>query len=139
MIKLSRKNRKFIFWGAIGTIIVGKKAVDNVKNKIIDDILVKLAETGRYPRNYYDSRNGVRHDFDDIIFGNKEDARIVVSQMLDLITDYGCASIADLYNMVDIPTSFTDNTKGWTDLSKMRIVTMRHGYCISMPDTEVLA
>lgn len=80
-----------------------------------------------------------RHDFDDIILSSRGEAEEVLSNLVDFTVDYGAATVADLYSLVGISTSFTDNKYGWTDLSGAYIERhKRSGYLIRLPRTQEL-
>jgi hypothetical protein len=77
--------------------------------------------------------NRARHDFSDIILKSRGEAEEVLSQLVDMVEDYGVASIADLYGMVGVSTSFTDNKYGWDNLSSASISRVRDGYMLDLP------
>ena len=74
-----------------------------------------------------------RHDFDEIILENRGEAEDVLSHLVDLTIDYGQATVADLYDLVDITSEFTDNKYGWTDLRNASVSRVRGGYLINLP------
>lgn len=74
-----------------------------------------------------------KHDFDEIILETRGEAEEVLSQLVDLTIDYGMASVADLYDSVDITSSFTDHKYGWTDLKSANVSRVRGGYLINLP------
>lgn len=80
-------------------------------------------------------RGGARYSCEDVILDSKSDAEEVLSQLVDLIEDYGAASVADLYDMVGISGQFTDNYWGWRDLSSATTRRVRDGYLIDLPKT----
>ena len=51
----------------------------------------------------------------------------------DMIDQYDIASVADLYDLVGIVGSYTDNKYGWTSVRSARIERVRDGYVIRMP------
>ena len=78
-------------------------------------------------------------DFRDIIFDTRAEAEEVLSNLVDLIIDYKAASVADLYDLVGIDGSFTDNKYGWTDLSGATVKMARGGgYLITLPRATAL-
>ena len=79
-----------------------------------------------------------RHDFDDIIIANRGEAEEVLSHLVDLIVDYGSASVADLYSLVDMDSDYTDRRYGWTDLRGACVVRVPNGYLLDLPRTIVL-
>lgn len=74
-----------------------------------------------------------RHDFDEIILETRGEAEDVLSHLVDLTIDYGQATVADLYDLVDITSEFTDNKYGWTDLRNASVSRVRGGYLINLP------
>lgn len=82
--------------------------------------------------------NRARHNFDDIIIESRGEAEEVLSHLVDMILDYDTACVADLYDLVGIPTTFVDNKYGWTDLSGATISRVRAGYMINLPKPYLL-
>lgn len=84
-------------------------------------------------------RNRARHNFDDIILETRGEAEEVLDSLISLVeSDYGVASIADLYTMVNIPGNFTDNKFGWDDLRDAKVRRVRDGWLIDLPKAIVL-
>lgn len=128
-----------------------KKAISDVVTNGIDMIL--YGEMGRSKknspgskvsyRNYYEDRRDDRryaptrprdgYDYDDIILPNRGEAEEVLSRMDELIATYGLVSVADLYDLVGIAGSYTDNKYGWTDIRNASVVRVRDGYVIKLP------
>ena len=57
-------------------------------------------------------RDRARHNFDDIILDSRGEAEEVLNHLVDLIIDYGEATVADLYDLVGITGNFTDQKYG---------------------------
>lgn len=126
-----------------------KKAVSDIVTNGIDMIL--YGEAGRSKRgtsaskvsyrSYYDrekdrrgARNRTVYDYDDIILDSKGEAEEVLSRMDEMIDRYGVASVGDLYDLVGIDGSYTDNKYGWTDIRSARSVRVRDGgYLLKLP------
>jgi hypothetical protein len=79
-----------------------------------------------------------RHDFDEIILETRGEAENVLSRLADLIAEYDQATVADLYDMVDISSDFPDNKHGWTSIKGSRATRVRNGWLLDLPRTEVL-
>lgn len=75
-----------------------------------------------------------RLNFDDIILESRGEAEEVLSHLLELVENYGVASVADLYELVGITGSFTDNKYGWTNLSSASVSRVRDGYLLNLPN-----
>ena len=74
-----------------------------------------------------------RHDSNEIILETRGEAEIVLSRLVDLIDDYGLVSVADLYELVGVPSNYMDNKWGWENLSTARVERVRNGYLIVLP------
>lgn len=82
--------------------------------------------------------NRARHNFDDIILETRGEAEEVLSHLVDLVDIYGAATVADLYDLVEVTSNFTDAKYGWTNLSRATVSRVRGGYLISLPKTQVV-
>lgn len=74
--------------------------------------------------------------FDDIILERRDEAESVLEELVGYTIQYGCASVADLYSLIGIESSFTDNGYGWDDLSTTAVVRVRDGYLIDLPKPQ---
>lgn len=70
---------------------------------------------------------------DDIIIPTRGEAEQTIDSLLDIIDQYGSASIADLYSLTGIDSDFTDNGYGWTNLSTASVSRTRDGYILNLP------
>lgn len=84
------------------------------------------------------ARNRSHHDFDDIVLDSRGEAEEVLSTLVDLVEDYDVASIADLYDLVGIESTFVDTKYGWDNLSRASINRVRDGYLIDLPQAKLL-
>lgn len=79
------------------------------------------------------------HNFRDIILETRGEAEDVLSSLIDIAYEYGSASVADLYDLVGVTGSFTDNRYGWTNLAGAKVNRARGGgYIIDLPRVEEL-
>lgn len=69
----------------------------------------------------------------DIICEDRSEAEQVIDELYELIDRYGQATVADLYDLVGVTTSFTDNNWGWTSLANARVNRVSGGYLIDLP------
>ena len=83
-------------------------------------------------------RNRARHNFDEIILDTRGEAEEVLSHLVDLIIDYGQASVSDLYDLLGMTGNFTDNKYGWTDLRSASVSRVRDGYVMNLPRAVLL-
>lgn len=78
------------------------------------------------------------HDFDEIILGTRAEAEEVVDRLFDLVAQYDSATLSDLYDLVGVSGSYTDNKWGWFDLRGAGVQRIREGYLLNLPKPEPL-
>lgn len=79
-----------------------------------------------------------RHDFESIVLDTRGEAEDVLEHLVEIIDAYGEATVADLYDLVGVTSSFTDNKYGWTDLRSASASRVRDGYLLDLPRTRLL-
>jgi hypothetical protein len=79
-----------------------------------------------------------RHDFDEIVLESRPEAEEVIDRLFDLVSRYDTATVADLYELVGLPSSHTDHKWGWTDLRGAGVTRVRDGYLLDLPDPQPL-
>lgn len=77
-------------------------------------------------------------DFDDILLATKIEADVVVDRLFDIINQYEQASVRDLYEILGLPSNYTDDKWGWTDIRGISVKSTRAGYLLDLPRPEVL-
>lgn len=77
-------------------------------------------------------------DLDSIVFKYRGEAEAALSQLRDVIEEFGFTTIADLYDMVDRTAPHTANRYGWTNLNNADVVRVRDGYVIKLPKARVI-
>ena len=91
-------------------------------------------------RGYIPNQPGLmasrRKEGNDIFLSSREEAELVLERLTDIINQYDVASLADLYDLVGLPSSHTDNKWGWTFLNDVDIRQVREGYLIDLPAAE---
>ncbi len=105
------------------------------KNRDRRDSRVSYTKYYERERDYErGTRTRVRgYDYDDIILDTRREAEEVLDRMQDLIDTYGMVSVADLYDLVGINGSYTDNKYGWTRLRDADVQRVRDGYLLKLP------
>lgn len=78
------------------------------------------------------------HKFDNVILESRGDAEEVLSTLVDIVNQYGSASVSDLYELVGITSNFTDNKYGWLDLRSASVSRVAEGYQLNLPRTTAL-
>ena len=148
------KNVKSYVFGEV-LIPAIKKAIVDIVTDSVDMILYGGTRPGRkrstastvqynsiYDRNGRHSNNVrrepvTRYSYNDIILDSRAEAEEVLERMDELIHTYKLVRVADLYDLVGVTGSYTDNQYGWTNINSAEIVRVRteegHGYMIKMP------
>lgn len=80
-----------------------------------------------------------QHDFDDIVLDSRVEAEEVIDKLFEVVSRYGAASVADLYELVGLSTAHTDQKWGWTDVRGAGVSRIRGGYLLDLPDPEPLS
>ena len=143
----------------IGDVLIpaAKKAISDIVSNGIDMILYgetrsKKSSTGATYVSYdrfsdrrdsrgerYSSSRSPVYSCGEIIVDSRGEAEEVLRQLDALIETYDCASVSDLYEMVGLTGSFTDNRYGWDSIRNVTIYRTRDGsYAIKMPKPIVL-
>lgn len=73
------------------------------------------------------------YDYRDFTIDSRGEAEEVLSQLEELISVYGEASVADFYESVGVTGNWTDAKYGWKDLRNANVVRVRDGYMIKFP------
>lgn len=92
----------------------------------------------RDSRRDLDSGSRARHDFDNVIFTNKWEAEDVLAHLVDMIGEYGDATVRSFYELSNIEADHTDEGYGWTNLRDAYVDRTRNGYVIVFPPTRPL-
>ena len=117
---------------------VFEEEIEDVKDKK-RDYTKPLRKSGKYPwgeretvkRSYATMRN-IKPALENI-FVNRKDAEVTLNRLVNHISEYGSASIADYYELVAIEPEYSDHSFGWTDLVQARIEVRDEGYTIVLP------
>jgi hypothetical protein len=79
-------------------------------------------------------RARARHDFDEIVLESRAEAEEVIDRLIDLVSQYETATVADLYELVGLAASHTDAKWGWTDVRGAGVSRVRDGYLLDLPE-----
>lgn len=79
-----------------------------------------------------------RHDDTEIIFGSRSDAELVLERLQDITDQYVVASIADLNEIVGLPTSPIDNKWGWDSVRFAEVRQTRDGFVLTLPPAQAI-
>ena len=75
----------------------------------------------------------------DIILISREEAELVLEGLSTILDKYDIASVADLHDLVGLPTTFVDNKWGWTRLGGSSIKQIREGFLLELPPVEPIS
>jgi hypothetical protein len=104
-------------------------------NPIYRDPRTRSALPGQNPTGWSTNRDPQ----DDIIVQSRSDADAVVDQMIAIVDQYDVVSLADLKELLGLPSSHVDNKRGWTHMTNIQVSQVREGYKISFPPLEDIA
>lgn len=90
------------------------------------------------PERAISRQSRARHNFDEIVLDERSEAEAVIDRLFDLVGKYETASIADLYELVGLASTHTDNKWGWTDLTGAGVSRVRGGFLLDLPEPEPL-
>lgn len=82
-----------------------------------------------------------RYGVDEFIIDDRIGAANVLTSLTEYADRYDKVSVADYYDLLGVPTKFTDNDYGWTidTITRASIIPVRGGgYIIKFPPVEVL-
>jgi hypothetical protein len=78
------------------------------------------------------------HQFDEIVLETRQEAEDVLDSLFELVDRFGSASVSDLYELVGVKATHTDEKWGWEDLRGTTPSRVRGGYLLDLPDPEPL-
>ena len=85
------------------------------------------------PQRVMSRRARATHDFDDIVLPVRGEAENVIDQMYEVVSQYGRVTVADLYAMVGVTSTYVDEGWGWVDLRGSGVTRTRDGYLLDLP------
>jgi len=84
----------------------------------------------------YSQSNRNTQALGDIILQSRDEAESVIDMLGDLIERYEVASVADLHEILGIPSTAIDNKWGWTSPRGAGVSQSREGYILVLPPLE---
>lgn len=149
---------------SVKSFIFEEVVVPTIKNTIIDVMEMVMFGSSRSRRRddrdrdrvsysaYYgssrsrdrdrrrDDRDRYREDekvnYRSVVLRERRDAMQVVDELRERIHRYGYASIADLFDLIDVTSNYTDNNWGWTDERDIDYRRVANGYLIDVREAE---
>lgn len=77
-----------------------------------------------------------RRDSEELILHSREEAETVIERLSDIIDKYDVVTIADLHDLVGLPTTYVDNKWGWSVLKYATVRQVHEGYLLDLPPVE---
>ena len=74
-----------------------------------------------------------RFDYDDIVFASRGDAEYVLSNMLNIVKEYGMVTVADFYELSNVTAPYTASNYGWMGLRTAEVRRVSGGYILKLP------
>lgn len=96
----------------------------------------KDREYDRKKRSEYESDEKV--DYRNIVLDTEKDAKAIVDHMLDRIESTGTVSVAEFFDMLGLPSRFTDNDWGWDNVRDIGIKQVSNGWLIDVAEVIYL-
>ena len=95
-------------------------------------------DRGRDDRRDLDRETRSRHDFDKIVFAHKWEAEEVLAHLVEMVVEYGEATVRSFYELSNIESEYPDDRYGWTNLRDAYVTRTRNGFIIVFPQTRPL-
>lgn len=126
-----------MFKGAIDIFLYGKTSATKPSNPTSTIAYNKLYKA---QPNVYANGGALPHQtrttysYNNIVLESRGDAEAVLDAMGEIIDQYGMVKVADLYDLVGMTGSYTDNNYGWTNISEAHVARLNEGgYLIKLP------
>jgi len=79
-----------------------------------------------------------QHVHENFILSSRDEAELVLERMNDIIEKYEVVTVADLNDLVGLPTTHVDNKWGWIYLADVQVRQIREGFLIDFPPAEAV-
>lgn len=131
----------FASGAAVGFVVCGVSMVkialetEDVKRFVaskISDKIYEFISDEEAPRRQ--SNKKVSYRVDDIILDSRETAENVLNASKEIINEYGFVTVADMYDLVGLNATYTEEKYGWVDLKEAKIIRVRSGYKLVLPE-----
>lgn len=102
----------------------------------LDEDHRKWREQRRVSYRHYYSPPKPRDDV--YILQSREEAEEVLTALHDILEKYGQVTVVDYKELVGVSSSYTENKRGWTDLSDARVERTFDGWVVVLSDYKDL-
>lgn len=138
----------FASGAAVGFVVCGVSMVkialetDDVRRFVaskISDKIYEFISDEEAPRRQINKKVSYRDAYyskhvGDIFFDSRETAERVLELSKEIINEYGFVTIADMYDLAGLNTTYTEQKYGWVDLKEAKIIRVRPGYKLILPE-----
>ena len=138
----------FASGAAVGFVVCGVSMVkialetDDVRRFVaskISDKIYEFISDEEAPRRQINKKVSYRDAYyskhvGDIFFDNRETAERVLELSKEIINEYGFVTITDMYDLAGLNTTYTEQKYGWVDLKEAKIIHVRPGYKLVLPE-----
>lgn len=97
----------------------------------------KSLAPGRYSTDAVVPNRSSR-ELGEILLATRQEAEHVVRRLAELLDRYQTVSVADLFDLLNLSSQFTDDKWGWTSLEQTEIRRVRAGHQLILPDPQPL-
>ena len=138
----------FASGAAAGFVVCGVSMVkialesEDVKSFVaskISDKIYEFISDEEAPRRQSNKKVSYRNAYysahvDDIFFDSRENAENVLEASKEIINKYGFVTIVDMYDLAGLNTTYAEQKYGWVDLKEAKIIRVRQGYELVLPE-----
>ena len=116
-----------VFGVVIGGVGIIGMALNNdtIRSGVAEEVARRIVDGSKRQNRY-----------DELVFDTEVEAEKVLTEARAILDKYGSVTVADVYEMTDVMTCYTDSIYGWTDLRKAEIVKSANGYTLRMPESR---
>ena len=130
-----------MLWGALERagrgIIYGDFESRSRRDNDNNSIRARQVDFTRYSkprdRKYDYERSEDVYNYGELVIESRRDAEAILDRMNELLDSYRWVSVAQLYELANLSSKYTDRNYGWRDLRDAYITTTRGGYLIKLP------
>ena len=129
--------------GGIETLVYGQSRGSSRARPRSNTTYVSYSNASRQPQQPARqartlNRDRIGKEIDPPVLTSRDDANLVLNTMCDLIGEYGCASLADLYDLLEMTSSFVDYNWGWREnfIREANVRRCREGWMLELPPLE---
>lgn len=78
----------------------------------------------------------IRFEDTEYSFNSIEESFSVINRMCELLDRYMFVSVADFFELINKPSTYIDNQRGWNSLDKIEFIKSNNGFVFKLPKTS---